>query len=169
MKRLIIIAISLAALLFTIAITSLVKNKNKLEPQKLCPVMDMEINKEVFLDYGGQRIFFCCNDCINKFKARPDAYLKKTRAPGSALASAPKMQPLCPVMQMKITPGLFIDHEGKRVYFCCPSCLEKFDADPAGYIGKMEAQGITFEKTPSLEHHNKDASKGEKHKHQSQH
>jgi len=175
MKKINILALALAVLLFTTAKASPVKNKNKLEPQKLCPVMGMEINREVFIDYRGKRIYFCCPDCINKFKADPAMYLKKTAEQGSAVAEAPKMsavaeatkmQTNCPVMEMKVIPGLYIDRQGKRIYFCCPSCLEKFDSDPQGYIRKMERQGITFEKTPDLKRGFHKANQGEEQKHQ---
>ena len=48
----------------------------ELVPQKTCPVMGGEIDKEVFLDYEGQRVYFCCGGCENDFLEDPDAYLK---------------------------------------------------------------------------------------------
>lgn len=27
------------------------------------------------------------------------------------------------------------EYKGKTVYFCCPGCKEKFDQDPAKYLG----------------------------------
>ena len=29
------------------------------------------------------------------------------------------------------------EYKGKKVYFCCPSCEEKFNADPEKYISKL--------------------------------
>lgn len=29
-------------------------------------------------------------------------------------------------------------HAAKRIYFCCPGCVERFKADPAKYIHKLE-------------------------------
>ncbi|MEO7453566.1 MAG: YHS domain-containing protein [Fimbriimonadales bacterium] len=53
---------------------------------------------------------------------------------------------LCPVMgdEIKDTAGLkYEDYEGKRYYFCCDVCPEKFHAEPAKYAdGKaMPAEG----------------------------
>ena len=47
-----------------------------------------------------------------------------------------KGEAMCPVMgaPMADTKDLkFEDYEGKRYYFCCGDCPEKFHADPAKY------------------------------------
>lgn len=43
--------------------------------QTACPVMGGDIDKEVYADYRGVRIYFCCPPCIEKFKANPDKYI----------------------------------------------------------------------------------------------
>jgi len=45
--------------------------------QKKCPVMGGDINKEVYIDYKGRRIYFCCAGCEEKFMKEPEKYLKK--------------------------------------------------------------------------------------------
>jgi YHS domain-containing protein len=49
----------------------------KLKPQTVCPVMGGEIDKAIFVDYNGKRIYFCCAGCPNEFKKNPEKYLKK--------------------------------------------------------------------------------------------
>ena len=44
-----------------------------LKPQTVCPVLGGKINKDVYTDYQGQRIYFCCPACIKSF----EKYLKK--------------------------------------------------------------------------------------------
>ncbi|MDR3568352.1 MAG: YHS domain-containing protein [Syntrophobacteraceae bacterium] len=51
-------------------------------PQTLCPVLGNKIDKNVFVDYHGERIYFCCSGCINEFKKNPAKYLKKMEAEG---------------------------------------------------------------------------------------
>ena len=63
-------------------------------------------------------------------------------------AKVGKKQTLCPVMGSPINTNLFVDVEGKRVYFCCGGCPAEYKKDPAKYIAKMEKAGITLEKTP---------------------
>lgn len=60
-----------------------------------------------------------------------------------------KEQTKCPVMsEMDIDKKHYSDYEGKRIYFCCESCIEKFEKDPKKYIDQLEKDGITLEKTP---------------------
>jgi YHS domain-containing protein len=50
--------------------------------QTACPVLGGKINKNIYTDYQGQRIYFCCPACIDVFKKNPEAYLKKMREQG---------------------------------------------------------------------------------------
>ena len=43
----------------------------------------------------------------------------------------------CPVMDSPINKALFVEYKGKKVYFCCPGCEEKFTAEPAKYVAKL--------------------------------
>jgi YHS domain-containing protein len=52
------------------------------KPQTLCPVMGGKINREVFIDYKGKRIYFCCPGCDREFKKDPEKYLKQMRDKG---------------------------------------------------------------------------------------
>ena len=38
-----------------------------------------------------------------------------------------------------------MDYEGKKIYFCCSSSMEKFNADSAKYLKAMEAKGMTLD------------------------
>ncbi len=50
-------------------------------------------------------------------------------------APATIAQKTCPVMRGNpINPEIFVDYEGRRIYFCCPMCPPKFKADPAKYL-----------------------------------
>ena len=64
-----------------------------------------------------------------------------------------KMQSHCPIMGNPVDKEVYVDYEGKRIYFCCPPCIEKFKEDPEGYIKKMEAEGIGFERVACTEDH----------------
>ncbi len=46
-------------------------------------------------------------------------------------------QTTCPVMGGAINKAIFTEHKGKKVYFCCPGCEEKFEAEPGKYIAKL--------------------------------
>jgi len=47
-------------------------------------------------------------------------------------------QTTCPVMDGNpIDKNIFVEYKGKKVYFCCDACKEKFLADPNAYIAKL--------------------------------
>ncbi len=47
-------------------------------------------------------------------------------------------QTTCPVMDGNpINKNVFVEYKGKKVYFCCPDCKAKFEADPEKYIAKL--------------------------------
>lgn len=46
-------------------------------------------------------------------------------------------QTTCPVMGGAIDKAFFTEYKGKKVYFCCAGCKEKFEAAPEQYIAKL--------------------------------
>ncbi len=50
--------------------------------QTTCPVMGGKINKKLYADVKGQRIYVCCPGCISAIKADPEKYIKKMKAAG---------------------------------------------------------------------------------------
>jgi len=48
-------------------------------------------------------------------------------------------QTVCPVMGGAINKAIYVDHESKRIYFCCAGCVDAFKKDPAKYIAKLKA------------------------------
>ena len=59
------------------------------KPQTLCPVLGGNVNKQVYADYNGKRIYFCCSGCDAEFKKDPEKYLKKLEAEGITLEKCP--------------------------------------------------------------------------------
>jgi YHS domain-containing protein len=52
-----------------------------------CPVMtDMQTNPDIFTDYKGKRVYFCCNNCKAAFGREPEKYLAKLPQFGGTLA-----------------------------------------------------------------------------------
>ncbi len=46
-------------------------------------------------------------------------------------------QTMCPVMDAPINKNLFVEYEGKKVYFCCPGCEAEFTSNPEKYLDKL--------------------------------
>ena len=57
--------------------------------QTTCPVMGGEINKDIYLDHEGNRIYFCCQACVEKFNQDPDTYLQKLKTANVTLQKSP--------------------------------------------------------------------------------
>ena len=107
----------------------------ELKPQTQCPVMGGSIDKDVYLDYQGQRIYFCCESCKGEFRKDPEKYMKKISDDKILLESVQKK---CPVMGGDIDKNIYTDYKGRRVYFCCESCKKSFIEDPEKYLDRIE-------------------------------
>ncbi len=57
--------------------------------QAACPVQGGKINKELCVDYQGQRVYFCCPECLPIFKRNPEKYLQKMREHGVVPEQSP--------------------------------------------------------------------------------
>lgn len=137
-------------------------DKEPLQPQTRCPVMDGKIDKSLFVEYDGKRIYVCCKECIETVKKDPAKYIRELESKGVTLEKA---QTTCPVLGGKIDKKAYADYNGKRVYFCCAGCIEQFKSDPEKYIKKLEVEGVTPQPIPAtVDTENKETPKDE-HKH----
>jgi hypothetical protein len=59
--------------------------KTALVPQTTCPVLGGEIDKNLFVDYEGKRIYVCCAGCIDELKKDPGKYIKKLESMGQSV------------------------------------------------------------------------------------
>ena len=60
-----------------------------------------------------------------------------------------KAQEKCPVMGAPVNKSVYVDHNGKRIYFCCAGCPETFKKDPDKYLKQMAAEGVELEDAPA--------------------
>jgi len=151
-----VMAVAALALVLTVGVAAGADEKAAAAPatpaapeikhQTTCPVMEGEkVNKSLYVDYEGKRLYVCCKGCIKEVNKEPAKWFKKVEDAGITLD---KIQVTCPVTNDKIDKKVFADFEGKRVYFCCAACLEKFNADAKAIVAKMEADGIVLDKAP---------------------
>ncbi len=57
-------------------------------------------------------------------------------------------QTTCPMMGTPIDKKEFVDHKGKRVYFCCEDCKKPFKADADAMMKTMADAGVILEDAP---------------------
>ena len=62
--------------------------------------------------------------------------------------AAETYQEKCPIIGYAINKNVYTDHNGKRVYFCCASCIDEFKKDPEACLKKMKEDGVVPEKVP---------------------
>ena len=67
---------------------------------------------------------------------------------GAEEAKNPKdtAQVKCPVKGGDINKSYFLDVDGKRIYVCCPGCIEVIKKNPQKYVKDLEAKGIVLDK-----------------------
>ena len=56
-------------------------------------------------------------------------------------------QTTCPVMGGKIDKDIWVEHNGRKIYFCCAGCPEEFKKNPEKYIERLDkdTSGISTE------------------------
>ena len=59
-------------------------------PQANCPVMGNPIDKSLYADHNGKRVYFCCQMCLPQFKKNPKAFIKKLESKGVELEKVTK-------------------------------------------------------------------------------
>ena len=127
--------------------------------QVRCPVSGEPVDQKVSTEHKGEKVSFCCKDCIDKYTSDPAKY--KT-----ALANSYTYQTKCPVMGESIDPKSFsVLSTGQTVYYCCKGCDKKFLANPAKYAPKLAVQGVTI----NVEKLSKAGANGDGHDHDHDH
>jgi YHS domain-containing protein len=58
-------------------------------PQTTCPITCSKIDKAIFADYQGERIYFCCAACPAVFTKDPAKYIKGLEDQGVVLDETP--------------------------------------------------------------------------------
>lgn len=103
--------------------------------QVTCPMCDKAPAKDVTADHKGEKVHFCCKDCLATYNKEPAKYADK-------LAGCYTYQTRCPVGGEKIDPNSSITlAKGGKIYFCCDKCIGAFEKDVAKYAPKLEEQG----------------------------
>jgi YHS domain-containing protein len=75
-------------------------------------------------------------DSEMQIQAKP-SMMTSPSEPKKTIAAKSGEQTLCPVMGNPINKDVFVEYRGKKVYFCCPGCDEKFKANPEKYLDKL--------------------------------
>ena len=89
MKSIKMIGLAMLITLFAVGYVLAEGKTVKEDSQTTCPVMGGTINKELYADYEGKRVYFCCAGCIPEFQKDPEKYIKKLEDEGVVLEDVP--------------------------------------------------------------------------------
>ncbi|TCB56741.1 heavy metal translocating P-type ATPase [Acinetobacter terrestris] len=117
--------------------------------------MQVKTDSRFHSQFESQDYYFCSESCLNKFNQQPEQYLQSTYKASSCCGSQAKaakeekkssccggahpsssvaeIDPVCG-MSVDRSTDLKTDYQGETYYFCNPSCLDKFKADPEFYL-----------------------------------
>ncbi len=109
--------------------------------QKYCPVMtseEIDPRTSPRVTYDGVTIYLCCDQCVNKFRRDPKAYLDPQIVPALAGKPLPPRdieQVYCPVLRDRKVSSQdpFTIYKGVKVYFYNDLARQRFEKDPERY------------------------------------
>lgn len=103
--------------------------------QVACPLTGKPVNAEQTVAVGDTKVSFCCGGCKGKAsKASGDDLLALVFGD---LAKGFTLQNMCPVSNKPIDAAVSVEHDGKKVFFCCDGCPGAFEKDPAKFTAKL--------------------------------
>lgn len=105
--------------------------------QGICPVSGQELGSmgaPIRVKVGEKEtVLLCCKGCVGK-QLNADHW--KTIQTNLA-----KAQGVCPVMGQKVDATMKSTVvNGRKIFVCCPPCIPKIDADPVGFVAKLDQQ-----------------------------
>lgn len=108
-------------------------------PEHIDPVCGMTVDPVDAAgshQYNGKTFYFCTPSCLERFKHNPAAFGDEHEH------AAPVKSHRDPVCGMDVDPehaAGVVEHDGRIYYFCSPSCIEKFKAEPKRYLQPVKA------------------------------
>lgn len=125
--------------------------------QKICPIGKKEIDPDSFIEFQGQKVYFCCPGCDKKFLKDPDLYFGQMKERGEVTEN---IQTLCPVSGDKLDEDkVSLTLPGRKIFFCCKKCVRQFKKDKAKYIKNLDKKA----ESEKEEGHKGDGHKGHDH------
>jgi len=109
--------------------------------QKVCPIRKEAIDPDVFIEYQGQKVYFCCPGCDKKFLKDAELYFGQMKERGEV---AENIQKVCPVSGDKLDDDkVSLTLSGRKIYFCCKKCVRQFKKDKAKYIKNLNKKDVS--------------------------
>jgi hypothetical protein len=135
MLRKVIVASFVLSVVAAAVAAGVVDGEKKNVTNKLCPVSGGSVVEKYRTEYTdketglSQYVYVCCEGCLTEFTKTPDTFVAKMSKEDR---DAIKPNILCPVSGEAVKKDKVLEFEGRKVYFCCDSCVSKYKKEHAG-------------------------------------
>lgn len=133
--RKVIVAIFALTLIAGAVAARVADGEKKNVTNKLCPVSGGPVVEKYRTEYTdkatglSQYVYVCCEGCLNEFTKGAETFVAKmSKEEREAITANAK----CPVSGEPVSKDKFVEYEGRKVYFCCDGCVEKYKKDHPG-------------------------------------
>jgi YHS domain-containing protein len=126
MRKFAITVFALLALSVLVSASVAADGEAKNVTNKMCPVSGGPVSEKYRAEYKGQYVYMCCEGCLKEFEKNPEAFVAKLSKEDQEAIQPNKV---CPVSGEPVDSSIFVENEGRKVYFCCEHCKEKYKKD----------------------------------------
>ena len=84
---------------------------------------DMDVKAETAVEYNGGNVYFCCNNCAEKFQADNEPFV--AMANHQMFVTGQIQQKACPITGKPVAEGVTCEVGGVDVGVCCKNCQAK--------------------------------------------
>ncbi len=88
-----------------------------------CPISGEEVSETAVVDFGGGKVYMCCEKCVKAFDAKNDEHV--INANHQLAVTHQAKQTACPFSGHEVAAGTTISVDGADVGFCCDKCKGK--------------------------------------------
>jgi len=127
-----ILAVFLAGIIVTGIAGCRMFSEEEKEGQKFCPVSGRPAEEEFSCEYKGIKIRFSDRECISRFKADPEKYLKNYELMMQGCNQR------CPVCDKCINAKCSLIPDGEKIFFDSEKCKKEFGTNSAGYRQRLK-------------------------------
>jgi YHS domain-containing protein len=123
--------------------------------QTACPLSGKPVAADKTADVGGVKVAFCCGGCQGAVQGLPDLASKAKKVFSnvsfekgfSKAKQDPKLEDVkCFFMPKKdVKDDVFVEYGDHKVYFCCKSCVKRYEKNPSAYTTQANQHLVVTE------------------------
>lgn len=113
-----------ASIALTFVVVSAVWAVEHLDLAK-CPISGEDVAEASHVDFGGGKVYMCCDKCVKAFDAKNEEHVAKANHQLTVTHQA--HQTGCPFSGHDVAEGTTITIAGAEVGFCCDKCKGKVE------------------------------------------